>query len=256
MPPAPRSGAPRHPRVDRLELVARTLRDRPGITAGELAAALGVSGRSIFRDLGALRERGYPIEASRGRGGGLRLPARWGLDRVLLSRDEALCTLLALAVAERLRFPMFAGEVARARRRIADAFPTAERRRIAPLRERIFVGDSASAAVRRSYAEPAPGPTRRLQAAFVDARVVRAEYVRDDGAHTERRLEPHALLVNAPAWYLVAFDHLRGAPRTFRLDRFVAVEATEETFRPRAAELVAALAAALGAGADAALDRV
>jgi predicted DNA-binding transcriptional regulator YafY len=242
----------RGPRSDRLDLLARVLRDRPGVTAGELAGALGVSVRSVFRDLDALRERGYPIEASRGRGGGLRLHANWGLGRVLLSRDEALCTLLGLAVAERLRFPMFAAEIGRARRKVADAFPTTERRRIAPLRERIFIGEAASAEVRRSYREPAAAPTRQLQVAFVDERIVRAEYVKEGGEPSERRLEPHALVINWPAWYLMAYDHLRGEPRTFRLDRFVSVEIEAGTFRPRAGQLVRELLASTGV----VLDRV
>lgn len=240
MPVAPRS------RADRLDLLSRLLRDRPGITAGELASELGVSERSIFRDLDALRERGYPIEASRGRGGGLRLHANWGLGRVLLSRDEALCALLALAVAERLGFPMFTADVGRARRRLVDAFPAAERRRLAPLRERIFVGAQASPAVRASYREPPLAPLRRLQAAFVEERVVRVTYARDDGTPLERRLEPHALLINWPAWYLLAFDRLRDEPRTFRLDRFVVVEPEEERFRPRAREMVQAQLGAYG----------
>ncbi len=233
-------------RAGRLDLVARILRDRPGLTAGELARELGVSVRSIFRDLDALRERGLPIESARGRGGGLRLHANWGLGRVLLSRDEALCALLALAVAETLGFPMFAGELARARRKIADAFPAAERRRIAPLRERIFVGGAASAAVRGSYGTPAAAPTRRLQAAFVEERVVRAEYVKDGGESTRRRLEPHALLINWPAWYLVAHDHLRGGLRTFRLDRFATVDVEDGTFRPRPRDVLQSLLDAPG----------
>ena len=220
-------------RTDRLDLLARVLRDRPGVTAGDLAHELGVSVRSIFRDLDTLRERGYPIESARGRGGGLRLHANWGLGRVLLSRDEALCALLGLAVADKLGFPMFAAEVARARRKLADAFPTAERRRIAPLRERILGGGAASAAVRRSYREPAAAPTRQLQVAFVEERVVRAEYAKEGGALSRRRLEPHALVINWPAWYLVAHDHLRGESRTFRLDRFVTVDIEADTFRPR-----------------------
>jgi predicted DNA-binding transcriptional regulator YafY len=224
---------PPTPRADRLDLLARVLRDRPGVTAGELARELGVSVRSVFRDLDALRERGYPVEAARGRGGGLRLRGNWGIGRVLLSRDEALCTLLGLAIAERLGLPMFAAEIWRARRKVADAFPASERRRIAPLRERIFIGAPASAAVRASYVEPRAALMRRLQAAFVDARVVRVGYVKEDGASSARRLEPHALVINWPAWYLVAYDHLRGAPRTFRLDRFAAVEVDDETFRPR-----------------------
>jgi predicted DNA-binding transcriptional regulator YafY len=221
------------PRADRLDLLVRVLRDRPGTTARELADDLGVSVRSVFRDLDRLRDRGYPIETARGRGGGLRLRGNWGLGKVLLSREEALCALLGLAIAERLGFPMFAAEVGRARRKLVDAFPTSERRRIAPLRERILIGAPASPAVRGVYAEPAGTPMRRLQAAFVEERVVTAAYIREDGQASVRRLEPHVLVINWPAWYLMAHDHLRGEPRTFRLDRFTAVDVEPETFRPR-----------------------
>lgn len=169
---------------------------------------------------------------------------------MLLSRDEALCTLLALAVSERLGFPMFAAEIARARRRIADAFPAAERRRIAPLRERIYVGAPASAAVRASYRDPAPVPLRQLQVAFVEERVVRATYEREDGTRTERLLEPHVLLIDWPAWYLVAHDRTRDAPRTFRLDRFVAVVPDADTFRPRAREMVDAALSGSGVAVE------
>ena len=233
-------------RIDRLDLIARVLRDRPGMSAGELARELAVSIRSIFRDLDLLRERGYPIESSRGRGGGLRLHPNWGLGRVLLSRDEALCTLLGLAIAETLGFPMFAGDVGRARRKIADTFPASERRRIAPLRERIFTGGQASAAVRASWTQPAPGPMRKLQAAFVDQRVVLADYVKEDATVGVRRLEPHALVINAPAWYLVAYDFLRGDQRTFRLDRFLSVEIQAETFTPRPREIMEGMLSTTG----------
>ena len=239
-------------RVDRLDLVARILRDRPGITAGDLARELGVSERSVFRDLDALRERGFPIESARGRGGGLRLHPHWGLGRVLLSHEEALCTLLSLAMSEKLGMPMFAAAAGRARRRIVDAFPSAERRRIAPLRERIFVGTPASARVRASYGEPGAAPSRALQAAFVDERRVLAEYAREDGTVSERTLEPHALVINWPAWYLVAFDLSRAASRTFRMDRFKRVQPLTDRFRPRPTEIVRELVAS----GDVQLDRL
>lgn len=230
-------------RSDRLDLVARLLRDQPGITAARIAEVMGVSLRSVFRDLELLRERGYPIESARGRGGGLRLHRSWGLGRVLLSSEEALGTLLALAISDKVGMPMFASATARARRRIVDAFPSHERRRIGPLRERIFIGTPASARVRASYAEPSAVPSRALQAAFVEERVVTARYAREDASVSERRLEPHALVINWPAWYLVAFDHSRAAPRTFRLDRFHRVQPLPETFRPRPRDMVQELVA-------------
>ena len=225
-------------RLDRLDHLARALRDRPGVTTRELADELGVSMRSVFRDLDTLRERGLPVESSRGRGGGLRVRGNWGLGRVLLGREEALCTLLGLAIAEKLGFPLFSSEVSRARRKIADAFPVEERRRLAPLRERIFVGQPPSPVVRASYAQPEPSAMRRLQAAFVESRVTTATYVREDGERSVRRLEPHALVINAPAWYLLARDLERRATRTFRLDRFSAVEVEEGTFAPMALQIV------------------
>jgi predicted DNA-binding transcriptional regulator YafY len=229
-------------RVDRLDLLTRVLRDRPGITVGSLAHELGVSVRSVFRDLDHLRERGYPIEADRGRGGGVRLHTSWGLGRVLLSSEEALCTLLSLAISEKLSFPMFSADVSRARKKIVDAFPTAERKRIAPLRERIFVGRPASTHVRGSYVAPDAGVMRRLQVAFVQENIVSADYVKETGESSTRRVEPHAMLINWPAWYLLGFDHLRGEPRTFRFDRFRNVEVEEHSvFRARPREIAGRL---------------
>jgi predicted DNA-binding transcriptional regulator YafY len=229
-------------RIDRLDLLTRVLRDRPGITVAAVARELGVSVRSVFRDMDHLRERGYPIEADRGRGGGVRLHASWGLGRVLLSSEEALCTLLSLAISEKLSFPMFSSDVSRARKKIVDAFPTAERKRIAPLRERIFVGRPASATVRGTYVAPDAGVMRRLQVAFVRENIVSADYVKETGESSTRRVEPHAMLINWPAWYLLGFDHLRGEPRTFRFDRFRNVEVeAHSVFRARPREMAGKL---------------
>src|SRR5690348_13818705 len=64
--PSSTSGrGPSMQRVDRLDLLARILRDRPGITIAVLANELSVSVRSVCRDIDHLRERGYPIEADR-----------------------------------------------------------------------------------------------------------------------------------------------------------------------------------------------
>ena len=229
-------------RLDRLDQVARILRDRPGVTAGELATELSVSIRSIFRDLDRLRERGYPVEADRGRGGGVRLAPNWGLGRVLLSTEEGLCTLLALAISEKLSFPMFAPEISRARRKIVDAFPASDRRKLAPLRERILVGAPLSSSKESSYGTPSTAAMRLLQLSFVREMAFRADYIKENGEQSTRRLEPHVMLIKWPAWYLLCFDHGRGAPRAFRFDRFRNVELEDGAtgaFRARPRQIIA-----------------
>jgi predicted DNA-binding transcriptional regulator YafY len=219
--------------ADRRDLLLRRLADQPGITADLLADELGVAIRTIFRDLDKLRDRGYPIESSRGRGGGLRLTARWGLGRVLLSREEALGTLIALAMAARMAQPMFANDVGRARRRIVDAFPAAERRLLGPLRERVVIGPPASPAVTASYRAPRTAVMRVVERAFVETRCLEVVYTREDGDTASRAIEPHVLLINWPAWYLLVHDHGRKAPRTFRLDRIVTASILPGTFTPQ-----------------------
>jgi predicted DNA-binding transcriptional regulator YafY len=149
---------------------------------------------------------------------------------------------------------MFSTEVTRARKKIVDAFPTSERRKIGPLRERIFIGRPASARVGSTYATPDPTVMRRLQVAFVRESVVRADYVKETGESSSRRLEPHAIVINWPAWYLLSFDYLRGEPRTFRFDRFKVIELEEHSvFRPRPREIAAAM---LGEHCSVPLDSV
>ena len=228
-------------RAERLDTLLRRLGDRPGITAAELGRDLGVSPRGVFRDLAYLRTRGYPIESSRGRGGGLRLHPQWGLGKVLLAPEEALGALLSLAIAEQLSLPMFALDAGRARRKIVDALPGSMRRQLGPLRERILVGRPASQRVRESYRNPDATPARNLQIAFVRAHAVTVEYIKEGGERIRRLVEPHALLLNWPAWYLLGHDHQRAEARTFRLDRFVLVRDSGTAFRPRPRAVVAAV---------------
>ncbi|MFN5201075.1 MAG: helix-turn-helix transcriptional regulator [Gemmatimonas sp.] len=231
----------RLPRTDRLELLARTLGDRPGISAATLAEEFGLSERTVFRDLESLRDRGYPIEGERGRGGGLRLHPNWGLGRVLLSREEGLAALLSLALAEQLGFPLLGDGLRQARRRLLDAFPAGERRRMRPLRDRIVIGPPASPSVAASYASPSGTALRTLQQAFLAEQVVTADYTAENGRTLRRTFEPHVLAINWPVWYLLVHDGLRNAPRTFRIDRLANIVAGRAHFRAHPAPLVQAL---------------
>lgn len=237
-------------RADRLELLLRVLRDRPGITADEVAQRLGTSRRSVSRDVARLRERGYPIEASRGRGGGLRLHPSFGLGRVQLSPEQAVGALLSVAIGELLPLPLFWRDLGAVRTKIVAAFPEAERRRLKALRERIIVGPAASPEVASSYGRVERESALALQSAFVRERVLEVGYVRGDGERSTRIVEPHVILLNWPAWYLLAHDRTREDVRTFRLDRMGGARERAEGFTPRARGVIRAIGGAEFADAD------
>ncbi|MGH6689853.1 MAG: helix-turn-helix transcriptional regulator, partial [Gammaproteobacteria bacterium] len=77
-------------RLSRLEELKGLLKAREHSTAEALASELGVSRRTLQRDLAILRDSGLPIEAARGRGGGMRLHPNWALGRTHFSAAEAI----------------------------------------------------------------------------------------------------------------------------------------------------------------------
>ena len=109
-------------RMHRLEELKGLLKAREHVTAAELAAVLGVSMRTLNRDLELLRDSGVPIESDRGRGGGLRLQRNWALGRLHLSPAEAIDLLLSIAIAERMNSPLLLQQLAAIKRKVVAAF--------------------------------------------------------------------------------------------------------------------------------------
>ena len=65
----------------------------------ELADRLGVTTRSVRRDVERLRDLGYPVHASTGHGGGYQLGAGAALPPLLLDSDEAVAMAVCLRLA-------------------------------------------------------------------------------------------------------------------------------------------------------------
>jgi predicted DNA-binding transcriptional regulator YafY len=88
------------PRVERLHALVEELRVRAPrrMTGDELAARLGVSVRTVERDLSELQGAGVPIVVRRGLGGGYSFDARAELPPVVLTPGEAAALVAALAI--------------------------------------------------------------------------------------------------------------------------------------------------------------
>ncbi|MBY8974461.1 WYL domain-containing protein [Rhodobacteraceae bacterium NNCM2] len=199
-------------------------------TVKDLAQHLGVSTRTIARDLSLMREQGMQIDADRGRGGGVRLDQNWGVGRMNLSYAEAVDLLISIAVAEQMRSPIFLASLGSVRRQLVASFSPEKRKQVDRLKSRIMIGDTASTFVQAGASAPPKRVVQALHQAFVNRTKLEIDYRREDGEVSARTIAPHYLLLKFPIWYVVAFDHLRGAPRIFRCDRILRASKTDTAF--------------------------
>ncbi|MFJ8108341.1 helix-turn-helix transcriptional regulator [Streptomyces sp. NPDC096132] len=212
---------------DRLLSILLLLQTHGQMSAGELAARLEVSVRTIFRDVEALSAAGVPVYAERGSKGGIALLPGYRTDVTGLTADEARA--LFVLVTEQAHADLGLGQaIGSALRKVMAALP-------APFR-----GD-ADLASRRIMIDPVRWRSSQrssavdlgvLQAAVFNDRRLRLRYRHGRDAQVRSyTLDPYGLVSKAGAWYLVA-DH-RERPMMFRLDRMLSASLVEEPVRRR-----------------------
>jgi predicted DNA-binding transcriptional regulator YafY len=208
-----------------LELLSllQARRDWPG---GELAERLGVSGRTVRRDVERLRELGYPVESLTGPGGGYRLGAGAAMPPLLLDDEEAIAIAVGLLTAARASVTGIEETAVRALVKLEQVLPAHLRRRVAAL-------GSATIAAPVTGPTVAPGHLTLIAAACRDSECLRFAYRSRDGTDSRREVEPDSLVNLGRRWYLVAWDRRREDWRTFRLDRLTAAASTGVRFVPR-----------------------
>lgn len=200
---------------------------RPVWTAPELAERLGVTDRTVRRDVLRLRELGYAIGADRGHGGGYRLERGQITPPLLLTDDEAVAVSLALRTAGSTGLAGDQEDSLRALLKLENSLPAPARTRMTRLASALRVG------------EPPPASTvpvdllTTLAEAIATQVQTRLSYLDRRGAQTRRRVNPYRLVAWNRRWYLSAFDLDRDDWRTFRLDRIQEVHATTFRYRPR-----------------------
>ena len=191
----------------------------------ELARRLGVTPRTIRRDVERLRELGYQVRAVPGPYGGYELGAGAGLPPLLLDDDAAVAVAVGLrAVAAGAVGGLGGGGMEGAGMEEAAVRAAAVIERVLPGRLRARV-DALRAAVvplrgvRPDAAAVRPETLTLLALACRDGERLRFGYTDSEGTASSRHVEPYRLVVTARHWYLVARDLDKGEWRSFRLDR-------------------------------------
>jgi predicted DNA-binding transcriptional regulator YafY len=211
----------------------------------ELAGRLGVSQRTLRRDVDRLRELGYPVEAQRGVDGGYQLAAGAALPPLVVDEEEAVALAVGLQAATHSAVEGIAESSVRALAKVVQVMPTRLRRRVEAL------GAVTVPASWGGHPGASVDPTILTAVALAcrDNERLRFGYTAVSGEQTARHVEPHRLVLLGRRWYLAAYDLTRQDWRSFRLDRVSAPRGTGARFRPR--ELPAADAAAfVRAGID------
>lgn len=202
------------------------LQSRPVWTGPELAEKLGVTTRSIRRDVERLRDLGYPVNAAQGVGGGYQLGAGRALPPLLLEDEEAVAVAVSLRLAA-------GGTVAGASEAALRTLAKLDQVMPPRLRSEVRAIQDATATLTGTAIEVDGDALLTLAKACRDLVRVTFGYDARDGAATQRSVEPVRLVATGRRWYLMAWDVDREDWRTFRLDRMRSVQASTWRFRPR-----------------------
>jgi predicted DNA-binding transcriptional regulator YafY len=197
-------------------------------SGADLAERLGVTPRTVRRDVDRLRELGYPVNASPGTGGGYQLGAGAELPPLLLDDDEAVAVAVGLRTAAGQGIEGIGETSVRALAKLEQVLPSRLRRRVGAL-------NAFTVPMLRNTLPSAvdPGVLTELANLCRDAERLRFEYRSHDGAATRRSVEPHRLVCTERRWYLVAWDLDRDDWRTFRVDRVTPKPPHGPRFTPR-----------------------
>jgi predicted DNA-binding transcriptional regulator YafY len=212
-------------RTLRLLSLLQTHRFWPG---DELADRLGVSPRTLRRDVDRLRELGYPVEARRGIEGGYQLAAGAALPPLVLDDDEAVALAIGLRAAAQGAIAGIEESSVRALAKVARIMPPHLRRRVDALRAM-----TEGPAAWNSAPNVDAGALTTVAQACRDEERLRFAYTAQNAERSARHVEPHRLVALGHRWYLVAYDLGRNDWRSFRLDRLDNLRTTGMRFTPR-----------------------
>ena len=190
------------------------------VSGPELAARLGVTERTIRRDVDHLRGLGYAVEARRGAAGGYQLGTGGSaVPPLMLDREESVALAVCVRAAAGDSVRGVAEAAGRALGKLRQTLPPAARAEADALASTTLRLASHGAEVDHEVLVTVSTACRTPERLHL-------RYTSGGGEVTERRVEPYRVVNVDRRWYLVAHDLDRVAWRTFRLDRMTDVRRT------------------------------
>lgn len=191
-----------------------------------LCAQMGVQPRMLRRLVTSLRELGYPVQSTQGKGGGYWLGSGAKLPPILLDDAEAIAVVAGLHSRSAGSIEGINEGANRAMLKIERMLPTRLGKQIAAMRE-------STLSMKETGPTVSHGALTSIGSACSARRAMQFSYIRHNGDETQRTVEPFKMVQNGYLWYLVAWDQKRNDWRTFRVDRISNINILSSTFPPR-----------------------
>ena len=207
-------------KADRLLALLAALRSRRPVTASVLAGELGVSQRTLYRDVQALRARGAGIEGSPGFG--FILKPGFLLPPLMFSIDEVDALVLGARLVAKRGDEALAQASRQALAKILEVIP-----------EQGDAADFCGLVVGSSEAEAnTDAKLPLIRKAIREGRYARIAYTAVNGTETRRQVKPIALGYFDRCSLMAAWCELRGDFRHFRTDRIGSLDLLKDRYKP------------------------
>lgn len=203
----------------RQDAIVRILRRNGTATVDELAEDVGASRRTVLRDICALRDEGFVIHSECGRGGGLQLDPQSMQTTARLSVPEVFALLISVAAMRAAQNLPFSDLADTGLAKIEKSLPADKVRDLRRFLDCLHIGQLSPLQDLSDLGPINPDLLPAFEAAFLEQVHLQFDYRDAKGARTHRRVEPQAMLILQPLWYLVGWDPGRGDFRHFRMDR-------------------------------------
>jgi len=218
----------------RHDAIVRNLRRNGTTTIDDLAGEVGASRRTVLRDIGALRDQGFVIHSDVGRGGGVQLDPQSVQTTARLSVPEVFALLISVAAMRAAGNLPFSDLADAGLAKIERALPSDKVRDLRAVLDCLHIGQLSPLQDLSDMGRIDPQLLPAFETAFLQRLLIRFDYRDAKGRETAREVEPQAMLILPPLWYLVAWDPARCDFRHFRMDRISGPAALDGTsFRRR-----------------------
>ncbi len=172
-----------------------------------------------LRDISTLRDEGFVIHSDVGRGGGLQLDPQSMQTTARLSVSKVFALLISVAAMRAAQNLPFSDLADAGLAKIEKALPSDKIRDLRRFLDCLHIGQLSPLQDISDIRPMDPALLLAFEMAFLERLHLRFDYRDAKGARTNREVEPQAMLILQPLWYLVAWDPARDDFRHFRMDR-------------------------------------